>query len=86
MSVGDGMAVQAMMNGVPFIPSTTVSGTPGNAASSPPVVNGTGTGAGPGSATQTPRISTNAGDGQQTSAAHVVLVLACAVMALLAVK
>ncbi|KAG6364434.1 hypothetical protein INS49_006035 [Diaporthe citri] len=85
MSVGDGMAVQAAMNDVPFIPSTTVSGTPGNAASSP-AGNGTGTGAGTGSATQTaaPGSTSSRGDGRAAPSVQIAALLACAVLILVA--
>lgn len=84
MSVGDGMLVQATMNGVPFIPSTTVSGTPGNAASSP-AGDSTGTATGSGSATQTAapgRTSSSQGDSRSTPSVQVAAMFACAVLAL----
>lgn len=80
------MVVQAAMNGVPFIPSTTVSGTPGTAVSSP-AVNGTGTGTGTGSATQTAvpgSTSSSRGEGQISPPAQIAAMLACAVLILLA--
>jgi len=86
MSVGDGMAVQAMMNGVPFIPSTTVIGTPGNAASSSPAGNSTGTDTGSGSVTQTAvpgSTSSSAGNSQQAPSAQIAEMFACAVLVLL---
>lgn len=80
------MVVQAAMNGVPFIPSTTVSGTPGNAASSP-AGNGTGTGTGTGSATQTAvpeSTSSSRGDGRLAPSIQIAAMLACAVLILVA--
>lgn len=84
MSVGDGMAVQAMMNGVPFIPSTTASETPGNAASS---AAGNSTGTGASSATQTAvagSTSSSPGDSRQAPSAQIAAMLACAVLTVLA--
>lgn len=87
MSIGDGMAVQAMMNGVPFIPSTTVSGVPGSATSSPAraPAGGNGTETGAGSATQTVApgsTSSSGGDGQKASV-QIAAILVGAVLALL---
>ncbi|POS76578.1 hypothetical protein DHEL01_v205036 [Diaporthe helianthi] len=87
MSVGDGMAVQAMMNGVPFIPSTTVSGIPGSATSSPariPAGNGTGNGAGSATQDEAPgSTSASAGHSQPAPSARIAAVLACGLLALL---
>ncbi|KAJ0104395.1 hypothetical protein J7T55_011180 [Diaporthe amygdali] len=87
MSVGDGMAVQAMMNGVPFIPSPspTATGVPGDAASSS-AGNSTGTGTGTGSVTQTAvagNTSASRGDILLAPSSQIAAILACAVLLLL---
>lgn len=88
MSTGDGMAVQAMMNGVPFILSTTVSGVPGSATSSPARApaggNGTETGAGSASQIAVPgSTSSSAGDDQKAPSVQIAAILVGAVLALL---
>ncbi|KAL1857701.1 hypothetical protein Daus18300_010221 [Diaporthe australafricana] len=84
MSVGDGMAVQAMMNGVPFVPSPAASGLPGNAASSS-AGNATAVETGAGSPTQTTLAGSTSsrGDSQPAPSFQIAAMVACSVLLLM---